>query len=183
MGISITKPLFRASTYHLSSVSYADWPINPDDRKSTSGFCAFMGLNLITWSDKMQKTMSRSSTGAEYRILFARTTEIIWLQALIRELTIVQPHVPILWCDNSTIALAGYPVFHARSKQNKLDLYFTRKKISQGLIIVNHVPSYAQIVDSFTKALPTTHFKFLRSKLTVSPSTLSLRGDINHIAA
>ena len=43
-----------------------DWAGNPMDRKSTIGFCTFVGGNIVTWKSKKQKIVARSSAEAEY---------------------------------------------------------------------------------------------------------------------
>ncbi|XP_020698067.1 uncharacterized protein LOC110110784, partial [Dendrobium catenatum] len=46
----------------LKSFSDADWAGDPNSRKSTSGFCSFLGDNLISWTVKKQQTVAQSST-------------------------------------------------------------------------------------------------------------------------
>ncbi|GJU87512.1 ribonuclease H-like domain-containing protein, partial [Tanacetum coccineum] len=59
--------LFRSTTSQLIAYSDADWVGCPATRQSTSGYCVFLGDNLLTWSSKLQDTLSRSTTEAEYR--------------------------------------------------------------------------------------------------------------------
>ena len=60
----------------LYAFSDADWAGCQVTRRSTSGFCLFLGSNCISWSSKKQPTVSRSSSEAEYRSMASATAEI-----------------------------------------------------------------------------------------------------------
>ncbi|GJZ82886.1 ribonuclease H-like domain-containing protein [Tanacetum coccineum] len=59
--------LYVSSTSQLTAYTDADWAGCPVTRRSTSGYCVFLGDNLLSWSAKRQLTLSRSSAEAEYR--------------------------------------------------------------------------------------------------------------------
>ncbi|GJX53348.1 ribonuclease H-like domain-containing protein [Tanacetum coccineum] len=59
--------LYSSSTSSLVSYSDEDWAGCPTTRRSTSGYCVFLGNNLLSWSSKRQYTLSRSSVEADYR--------------------------------------------------------------------------------------------------------------------
>ncbi|KAL5569887.1 hypothetical protein UlMin_026462 [Ulmus minor] len=117
---------------HLQIQAYtdADYASTPDDRRSSSGYCLYMGENLVSWSATKQKVVSRSSAESEYRGLAIATAEIVWTLFLLQELCVPQQQTPILWYDNvSASYMASNPVFHARSKHIEIDLHFVRDQI------------------------------------------------------
>ncbi|XP_047339682.1 uncharacterized mitochondrial protein AtMg00810-like [Impatiens glandulifera] len=56
------------------------------DIKSTTGFCTFIGGNLVTWRSKKQNIVSRSSAEAKYRAMAATTGELIWIKYILKDL-------------------------------------------------------------------------------------------------
>ena len=152
----------------LSSFSDADWAGCPDDHRSTGGYAIYLGSNLVSWSARKQKTVSRSSTESEYKALADTVAELTWLETLLRELRVPMKLVLTLWCDNlGAMYLSANPVFHARTKHVEVDFHFVREKVAQGKLSVQFISTHDQIADVFTKPLSSERFLFLKSKLRV----------------
>ncbi|KAM0049451.1 putative RNA-directed DNA polymerase [Helianthus debilis subsp. tardiflorus] len=153
----------------LVAYSDADWGGCPDTRRSTSGYCIFMGDNLISWSSKRQATISRSSAEAEYRGVANAVAEATWIRNLLLELGTPTSKATVVFCDNiSAVYLSGNPVQHQRTKHVEMDIHFVREKVQLGHVRVLHVPSPQQYADIFTKGLPRYLFETFRSSLNVT---------------
>jgi len=173
-GLAYTK-----TSLQLNALCDSDWAGSVDDRRSTSSFVVYLGDCLISWSAKKQLVVSCSSTEVEYHSLAIVTVELFWLCMLLRKLRVPLPLPPVVWCDNvSALALASNPVYHARTKYIEVDYHFVREKVLNKDISISFISTADQIADIFTKGLSTAQFLFLQSKLTVTPSPVSLRGDV-----
>jgi hypothetical protein len=138
----------------VSAFSDADWTGSIDDRRSNGGFAMFLGSNLISWNARKQNTMSISSTEAEYKAIGDTTTEIMWVQTLLKELNIRSPSKAMLWCDNiGAKYLSANPVFHDRSKHIEVEYHFVSERVFRKLLNIDFVSSKDQVVDEFTNAL------------------------------
>jgi len=129
---------------HLSLEAFADidWASCLDDCYSTSGSCVLLCGNLVSWSSRKQKIVSRSSTEAEYRSLAQVIANILWLRSLLSELHISVVGSSIIWCDNIGVnSLAQNPVFHQRTKHIDIDTHFILEKVVYGEVDLRYLPT------------------------------------------
>ena len=53
----------------LECFTDANWAGSKEDRRSTSGYCVFVGGNLVSWKSKKQSVVSQSSAEFVYRAM------------------------------------------------------------------------------------------------------------------
>jgi hypothetical protein len=160
----------------ITAYSDADWADCPDTHRSTSGYCVFLGDNLISWSSKRQTTVSRSSAEAEYRAVAHVVAECCWLRQLLQDLHLPLQSATIVYCDNvSVIYMTSNPIQHRRTKHIEIDIHFVREKVALGQVRVLHVPSSHQFADIMTKDLPSALFLEFRSSLCGSRTVRGVR--------
>ncbi|GJW33156.1 ribonuclease H-like domain-containing protein [Tanacetum coccineum] len=160
--------LFRSTTLQLIAYSGADWAGCPAMRRSTSGYCVFLGDNLLMWSSKRQDTLSCSSAEAEYRGVANAVAETSWICNLLRKLHTLFFTTTLVYCDKfSAVYMSANPVQHQGTKHIEIDTHFVCDKVAVGHVRVLHVPSRFQYADIFTKGLPYPLFADFRSSLSV----------------
>lgn len=176
--LDIGLPIRRSTdSSFLVAYSDADWAGCPDTRRSTTGYCVFLGPNLISWSAKKQRTISHSSVKAEYHALPYACANTIWIQGLFHEVRHPIPHLVILNCDNlSATYLVANPVFHAQTKHIAIDYHFVGECKSTG----SFHTLYSSTCICFHQRIVYKRFAQLISKLVSSPMS-SLHGSIREL--
>ena len=112
-GITYT----RGGDITLVGFCDSDWAGDIDGRRSVTGYCFSLGSGVISWISKKQPTVALSSTEAEYKAACFASCEALWLRRLLGDMGAVQEQPTVLLCDNqSCMAIARNPVFHARTK-------------------------------------------------------------------
>ena len=144
----------------------ADWAGDRNDRKSTTGYCTFIGGNLVTWKSKKQKVVSCSSAEAEYRAMRKLTNELVWIKGLLKDLSIEITSPITMHCDNqAAIHIASNSVFHERTKHIEVDCHKVREMVIQEVILPCYTRSEDQLADIFTKAASTKVCESIYPKL------------------
>jgi hypothetical protein len=154
------------ATITVIGYSDADWGSNAIDRRSISGYAFFLGGGTIAWSSKKQPTVSLSSMEAEYMASSHAVKEAIWLRSFLNGIGFQQNEASELFLDNqSAIALAYNPEFHARSKHIDIRHHFIREAVENGTVELIWCPTDEMTADIFTKALARPKFWRFREDL------------------
>ncbi|KAA8546477.1 hypothetical protein F0562_002784 [Nyssa sinensis] len=136
---SISLHAFSDSSLSLHAFSDADWAGDKDTFCSTSAYVIYLGKNPVSWSSKMQRTVARSSTEAEYRSVANTAAELNFICYLLSDLGITLPCCPVIYCDNiGATQLCSNPIFHSRMKHVAIDFHFIRDQVQTGALRVAH---------------------------------------------
>ena len=120
-----------------------------------TGYVFVFGRGAVSWASKRQPTVALSTTEAEYMALSAAVKEGMWLRRLIEELGMEKDGPLQINVDNqSCIALAKNPEYHARTKHIDVQHHFSREKVEEGVVELSYCSTNKMVADVLTKALP-----------------------------
>ncbi|KAL0329199.1 UNVERIFIED_CONTAM: hypothetical protein Sradi_4906600, partial [Sesamum radiatum] len=85
--------------------------------------------------------------------------ELQWLSYLLQDFG-VPVHTPIpMFCDNKAVLhIMANPVFHKRTTHLDIDCHIDRNQYKLGFSVPSFIRSKEQVVDMFTKSLPSPLF-------------------------
>ncbi|TFY77555.1 hypothetical protein EWM64_g6458 [Hericium alpestre] len=148
--------------WELTGYVDADWAGDVNDRRSISGYTFLLAGGAISWSSKKQNTTALSSTEAEYIVATHAAKEATWLRTFLSKIGRPCKAATLLLMDNqSAMAIAWNPAFHARTKHIDMRYHFLREKVEAGAINLQYVPTGDQVADVLMKGLvKAKHNKF-----------------------
>ena len=138
------KGLIYKKHGHLQVEAYLDSSYASDkgDKKSISGYCTYVGGNLVTWRSKMQSVVSQSNAEPEYRSMAQTACKLVWLSSLLSELGFSIQSPMSMRCDNqAAIFIASNSVFDERTKYIEVDCHYVRDLVMKGIISSPYTPS------------------------------------------
>lgn len=94
------------------------------------------------------------------------TTELIWLQQLLKDFDIHTNDSTLLFCDNdSTIQIATNITFHERTNHIEVDCHFVTENVDNKTIKLLPIRSDLQLANMFTKPLPNSKLVLFLGKI------------------
>jgi hypothetical protein len=154
------------SKHELVGYCDSDYAGDINTRRNTNGYVFRLNNGPISWCSQRQKSVSLSTTEAEFVAACNATKHAIWSNSLLKEMNFAKDNsIPIYSDNQSAIKLIHNPEFHKRSKHIDVQYHFIREKQSDGLVNFSYIDSNNQLADIFTKALPFDKFARFRSQI------------------
>ena len=144
-------------------IGYADsnFAGDPEDRKSVMGYCSFLNGAVVSWSSKKQRTVSTSTTEAEYIALGHAAREAVWIKRFVHEMRLEKAVENLtLHGDNEmSIALTKNAESQHRTIHIDVQHHYIRELVNEGELTVKWIPRSEMLADGMTKGLPTETFR------------------------
>ena len=146
----------------------ADWASDRTSCISVTGYVVLPAQGLVCWSSRKQKTVTLSSTEAEYMVMSDTSWQLIWIQNLFKEIGFPIDGID-LNCDNQgAIFLASNPAQEHPSKHIDIRFHYICEQIENKKVCLSYVQMNEQYADLMTKNLNYDKLKFFINALNMS---------------
>ncbi|UYV80232.1 K02A2.6-like, partial [Cordylochernes scorpioides] len=148
----------------LNAYCDSDFAGDMKTRKSTSGYTILFGKGPISWSSRKQPIVALSTTEAEYIAAAECVKELIYMKALIEELTNETILAKLNIDNQSAMTLMKTGQMNRKTKHIDVRYHFLKDQIREN-VDVQFCPTQDQVADILTKTLPKETFEKHRSSL------------------
>ena len=136
----------------------SDYATDKKDRKSVTGFIATIGGSVVNWKSKKQSGITLSSTEAEFVALSTASTEVVYLNNLLKEIFEKQFSGVVYEDNQGAIFLANNQQLGQRTKHIDVRYKYTNECIEKGELRIVYVKSEDNVADLVSKGTATKVF-------------------------
>jgi len=130
----------------------SDYAGDKDTRISVTGFVIYVMGALIAWRSRGQKSVTLSSSEAEYVALSEVCTEIMFMKQILDFLKVEVKLPIVVHVDNvGAIYLASNATTSQRTRHIDVRYHFVRDYVEDGIVKIVFVRSEDNDADAFTK--------------------------------
>ena len=163
--------LFYSKVMEPQLLGYADagYLSDPHNARSQIGYIFTYGNTAIFWRSVKQTMVATSSNHSEILAMHEARRECVWLRSMIQHiressgLSYIKNNPTVLYEDNAACIaqIKGGYIKGDRTKDISPKFFYTHELQKDSEIDVHQIRSNDNLVDLFTKALPSTTFKKL----------------------
>jgi hypothetical protein len=148
----LLQPKLNQDGFYLEGISDSEYAEDPDTRISVYGYVLYFCGVPIAWKSKAGKSVTLSSTEAEYYATSEIAKEVIFAKSLLEEIGI-QIQFPINFlCDNvGSIYLANNHCNSQRAKRIDTHQHFVGEWVEDEILKIIITPTLKNTADIFTK--------------------------------
>ena len=142
----------KTTEWVLVPFTDSDWAGDKDNRLSVSGFIIFLLGVPILWRSRAQRSVSLSSSEAEYKACSEAACEVKFVYQVLPSIGIKVELPIVMQIDNvGAIFMAETANSQSRSRHVDCRYHFVREMIVDGFLRVKFVRSTENISDPYTK--------------------------------
>jgi hypothetical protein len=142
----------------LSSYADADWAACTDTRRSYPGYLLMLNGAANSWKSQQQKSVTNSTTEAEYVSASKASDEVLWVRRLLFDTDAPQTAPTPLYEDNRACRLLSENPIVSRARHIDFRAISLHERVKDGIVIVLDCPTHDMHADNLTKNLTAPSF-------------------------
>jgi hypothetical protein len=148
----VMEPDFKNFKWVIESYCDSDYSGDRETRKSVTGYIIYLIGAAIAWKSRGQKSVSLSSTEAEYISISEVCTDIMFIKGILEFLGIKVELPIIVHVDNiGAIYMSNNATTSTRTKHVDVRYHYVKEYIEDGIVKIIFVRSKDNKSDIFTK--------------------------------
>ena len=138
--------------WEIKGFSDSDYAGDKDTRISVTGYCVYVSNCLVSWKSRGQKSVTLSSTEAEYVAISEISTEIMSIKMILEFMGLRIKYPIIVHCDNVGAIYLGYNAKTSqRTKHVDIRYKYVNEYVEDAIIKIVFVRTEDNDADVFTK--------------------------------